>query len=202
MKTCTQARVRGHADTGGERRAHLDEVARPTLAAELIPARFRRPCRVARTGLAFRLGRSRGAARKTAHERKPCQGLEQAPPTWSPPSTSARRHNLRLVVKGGGHAIKAHRTGRFHAGWTRAMKAVVVRTPSPAQAAITRSRAVSIEAGRIVGRRLQRGDNQGGRYVQGGGCTTAASPALFKVAASAPFSKQFGMSLDKQSARS
>ena len=63
------SRVGRSADAIGERRAHLDE-ASPDVVIELIPARFRRPCRIAETDARLRRSRSRGAARETAHERK------------------------------------------------------------------------------------------------------------------------------------
>ena len=55
-------RVERSADAVSERRAHLDE-ATSHVAIELIPARLRRPCRIAEADARLWLGRSRGAAR-------------------------------------------------------------------------------------------------------------------------------------------
>src|SRR6202042_2690476 len=78
------SRVGRSADAIGERRAHLDKASSHVLI-ELIPARLRRPCRIAETDPRLRLGRSRGAASERTDEREGRGDLEQMPPTQSLP---------------------------------------------------------------------------------------------------------------------
>ena len=92
----------------------------------------------------------------------------------------AREHNLRLVVKGGGHSYQ----GTSNAAdslliWTRNMNAVALHdsfvvagghaTPRPA---------VSVGAGAIWMQVYDKVTTQGGRYVEGGGCTTVGVAGL------------------------
>ena len=112
------------ADAVGERRAHLDE-ASLHVVIELIPARFRRPCRIAETDARLRLGRSRGAARETAHERK-CRGdLKQAPPTqslrhfaapWPPDGRFSSRLAGAVSRRPGALDLGDERVGQFDFG--------------------------------------------------------------------------------------
>src|SRR6202030_2165999 len=70
LEAVRAVRVDRSADAVGKRRTHLDE-ATSHVAIELIPARFRGPCRIAETNPRLRLDRSRGPPRKAAHERQP-----------------------------------------------------------------------------------------------------------------------------------
>jgi FAD binding domain len=93
----------------------------------------------------------------------------------------AREHNLRVVVKGGGHSYQ----GTSNAAdslliWTRRMNRITVhdafvgggcageQVPQPV---------VTVGAGAIWGHVYDAVTTKAGRYVQGGGCMTVASPA-------------------------
>jgi FAD/FMN-containing dehydrogenase len=107
----------------------------------------------------------------------------------------ARKHKLRLVVKGGGHSYK----GTSNAPdsllvWTRAMNAVtlheafVPRGGSAAQA----MPAVSVGAGAMWIDAYTAVTTRAGRYVQGGGCTTVGVAGLVQGGGFGSFSKRFG----------
>jgi FAD/FMN-containing dehydrogenase len=108
----------------------------------------------------------------------------------------AREHNLRLVVKGGGHSYQ----GTSNAPdsllvWTRAMNAITlhdgfvgkglegVQGPTPA---------VSVAAGAMWMDVYDAVTTKGGRYVQGGGCTTVGVAGLVQSGGFGSFSKGFG----------
>src|SRR6266436_5340907 len=88
----------------------------------------------------------------------------------------AREHNLRLVVKGGGHSYQ----GTSNAAdsllvWTRAMNRVGLRVAFVGQGCEgvgAPQPAVTVEAGAIWMDVYDAVTTKGGRYVQGGGCTT------------------------------
>jgi FAD/FMN-containing dehydrogenase len=109
----------------------------------------------------------------------------------------ARGHNLRLVVKGGGHSYQ----GTSNAAgslliWTREMNAVTVHDafvgvgcaghhePQPA---------VTVEAGAIWGQVYDAVTTKAGRYVQGGGCLTVGVAGLIQSGGFGSFSKAYGM---------
>jgi FAD/FMN-containing dehydrogenase len=109
----------------------------------------------------------------------------------------ARGHNLRLVVKGGGHSYQ----GTSNAAdslliWTREMNAVTVHDafvgvgcaghhePRPA---------VTVEAGAIWGQVYEAVTTQAGRYGQGGGCMTVGVAGLIQSGGFGSFSKAYGM---------
>jgi FAD/FMN-containing dehydrogenase len=107
----------------------------------------------------------------------------------------ARKHRLRLVVKGGGHSYK----GTSNAPdsllvWTRAMNAVtlheafVPRGGSAAQAVP----AVSVGAGAMWIDAYTAVTTRAGRYVQGGGCTTVGVAGLVQGGGFGNFSKRYG----------
>jgi len=108
----------------------------------------------------------------------------------------AREHNLRLVVKGAGHSY----LGTSNAPdsllvWTRAMNKVTLHdafvgencagktTPVPA---------VSAESGAVWIDLYNAVTTQGGRYVQGGGCTDVGVAGLIQSGGFGSFSKGFG----------
>jgi FAD/FMN-containing dehydrogenase len=108
----------------------------------------------------------------------------------------ARLHNLRLVVKGGGHSYQ----GTSNAPdsllvWTRAMKEVTlhdrfvgqgcegVQEPVPA---------ATIEAGAMWMDAYDAITTHGGRYVQGGGCATVGVAGLVQSGGFGSFSKGYG----------
>jgi FAD/FMN-containing dehydrogenase len=109
----------------------------------------------------------------------------------------ARTNNLRLVVKGGGHSY----TGGSNAAdslliWTRAMNKVVLHDAfvgqdfsghtAPQPAVTVGSGAMWIDAYHAV-------TVDGGRYVQGGGCTTVGVAGLIQGGGFGSWSKKFGM---------
>ncbi|WP_229425066.1 FAD-binding oxidoreductase [Massilia sp. Se16.2.3] len=107
----------------------------------------------------------------------------------------ARRHKLRLVVKGGGHSYHgASNAPDSLLVWTRKMNAVGMHEafvgqgcpPESAQAA------VSVGAGAMWADAYSAVTTRGGRYVQGGGCTTVGVAGLVQGGGFGSFSKRFG----------
>jgi FAD/FMN-containing dehydrogenase len=107
----------------------------------------------------------------------------------------ARTHRLRLVVKGGGHSYK----GGSNAPdsllvWPRAMNDVTLIAafvPHGGTAAEAMP-AVRIGAGAMWIDAYTAVTTEGGRYVQGGGCTTVGVPGLVQGGGFGSFSKRFG----------
>jgi FAD/FMN-containing dehydrogenase len=106
----------------------------------------------------------------------------------------ARDKNLRLVVKGTGHSY----LGTSNAPdsllvWTRAMNKVTLHDAFKPQgcggAAVT---AVTAEPGAMWMDMYQAVTTEGGRYVQGGGCTTVGVAGLVQSGGFGSFSKGFG----------
>jgi len=108
----------------------------------------------------------------------------------------AREHNLRLVVKGGGHSY----LGTSNAPdslliWTRAMNKVTLHdafvgkgckgSTAPAPAVTAEAGAMGIDLYHAV-------TTEAGRYVQGGGCTTVGIAGLVQSGGFGSFSKGFG----------
>ncbi|MCF7752146.1 FAD-binding protein [Bacillus subtilis subsp. subtilis] len=108
----------------------------------------------------------------------------------------ARRHRLRLVVKGGGHSY--HGTSCAPDSllvWTRAMRQVELHAAFVAQGArpgTTAQPAVSVGAGAMWIDVYDAVTTQGGRYVQGGGCTSVGVTGLVTGGGFGSFSKAFG----------
>jgi FAD/FMN-containing dehydrogenase len=108
----------------------------------------------------------------------------------------ARRHNLRLVVKGGGHSY----LGTSNAPdsllvWTRAMDGIALHeafVPQGCEGQLQPSAAVSVGAGCMWIDVYQAVTSRGGRYVQGGGCTTVGVAGLIQSGGFGSFSKGFG----------
>jgi FAD/FMN-containing dehydrogenase len=108
----------------------------------------------------------------------------------------AREHNLRLVVKGGGHSYQ----GTSNAPdsllvWTRAMNAISLHdgfVPAGLGSAQAPVPAVSVGAGCIWMDVYDAVTTRGGRYVQGGGCTTVGVAGLVQSGGFGSFSKGFG----------
>ena len=109
----------------------------------------------------------------------------------------ARTHNLRLVVKGGGHSYQ----GTSNAAdslliWTRPMSAVVLHDAfvgSVCEGQVAPQPAVSVEAGAIWGHVYNEVMVKAGRYVQGGGCLTVGVAGLINGGGFGSFSKAFGL---------
>jgi hypothetical protein len=108
----------------------------------------------------------------------------------------ARRHGLRLVIKGGGHSYHgASNAPDSLLVWTRNMAKIDVHerfTPagSAGRAAVP---AVSVEAGAIWGQVYREVTVRSGRYVQGGGCLTVGAVGLVQGGGFGSFSKAFGL---------
>ncbi len=106
----------------------------------------------------------------------------------------ARRHNLRLVVKGGGHSYQ----GTSDAPdslllWTRQMNEVRLQTDFVAQGcAAPPQAAVTLGAGAMWSDAYDVVTTRGGRYVQGGGCTTVGVAGLVQSGGFGSFSKAYG----------
>jgi FAD/FMN-containing dehydrogenase len=108
----------------------------------------------------------------------------------------ARTNNLRLVVKGGGHSYQ----GTSNAAdslliWTRHMNAITTHDAFVGARCEGRAEpqpAVSIEPGAIWGHAYNEVTTKGGRYVQGGGCTTVGVVGLILGGGFGSFSKAYG----------
>src|SRR5947209_5454328 len=107
----------------------------------------------------------------------------------------AREHNLRLVVKGGGHSYQ----GTSNAAdsllvWTRHMNAIELHEGVGAEGCTGNSqRAGTIEAGALWGHTYDAVCVKGGRYVQGGGCLSVGVAGLIQGGGFGSFSKNYGM---------
>ena len=106
----------------------------------------------------------------------------------------ARRHKLRLVVKGGGHSYQ----GTSNAPdlllvWTRAMDDIVMHDAFVAQGCNEAPQpAVSLGAG-CIWLQAYSAAARAGRYVQGGGCMTVGVAGLIQSGGFGSFSKRFGL---------
>ena len=108
----------------------------------------------------------------------------------------ARRNNLRLVVKGGGHSYQ----GTSNAAdsllvWTRRMNSIALNDAFVGSGCAGREEpqpAVTVGAGCIWMHVYQAVTAQGGRYVQGGGCGTVGVAGLVQSGGFGSFSKNYG----------
>lgn len=109
----------------------------------------------------------------------------------------AREHNLRLVVKGGGHSyMGASNAPDSLMVWTRRMNEVKLHDAFVAQGCAGQAapvRAVSIGAGAIWAQAYDAVTTRGGGYVQGGGCMTVGVAGLVQSGGFGSFSKAFGL---------
>src|SRR5262245_52875408 len=109
----------------------------------------------------------------------------------------ARENKLRLVVKGGGHSYQGTSCAPDSLLiWTREMNAISlhqafvgkgcekVQAPQPA---------VSVGAGAIWLAAYEAVTTRGGRYVQGGACTTVGVAGLIQSGGFGSFSKRYGL---------
>jgi FAD binding domain/Berberine and berberine like len=109
----------------------------------------------------------------------------------------ARRHRLRLVVKGGGHSYH----GNSNASdslllWTRQMNRIELHSAFRAQGRDVIDapvRAVSVGAGALWAHVYDAVTTRGGGYVQGGGCLTVGVAGLVLSGGFGSFSKAFGL---------
>jgi FAD/FMN-containing dehydrogenase len=108
----------------------------------------------------------------------------------------AREHNLRLVVKGGGHSYQ----GTSNAPdsllvWTRHMNAITMHDAFVAQGCNGKQApqpAVSIQAGAMWADAYHAVTTKGGRYVQGGGCMNVGVAGLVQSGGFGSYSKAYG----------
>ena len=106
----------------------------------------------------------------------------------------AREHNLRLVVKGGGHSL----LGTSNAAdslliWTRAMDDITLHEAFVPQGCNTPPQpAVSVGAGAIWLHVYDAVTTKAGRYVQGGSATTVGVAGLIQSGGFSSFSKSYG----------
>ena len=108
----------------------------------------------------------------------------------------ARQHDLRLVVKGGGHSYQ----GTSDAPdsllvWTRHMNDVALHDAFVAQGcagSVPPQPAVTLGAGAMWIDAYHAVTTLGGRYVQGGGCTTVGVAGLVQSGGFGSFSKNYG----------
>jgi len=108
----------------------------------------------------------------------------------------AREHDLRLVVKGGGHSYQ----GTSNAPdsllvWTRHMRRIDPHDGFvPAGCRDSEAEpAVSVEAGAMWMDVYDAVTTKGARYVQGGGCATVGVAGLIQSGGFGSFSKRFGL---------
>jgi FAD/FMN-containing dehydrogenase len=107
----------------------------------------------------------------------------------------ARQHNLRLVVKGGGHGYQ----GTSNAPdslliWTRRMNAVTMHDAFVPQSCHAKQAqpAVNVGAGALWADAYEMVTTRGGRYVQGGGCRTVGVAGLVQGGGFGSWSKRYG----------
>jgi FAD/FMN-containing dehydrogenase len=109
----------------------------------------------------------------------------------------ARRNNLRLLVKGGGHSdLGTSNAPDSLLIWTRAMNAIAVYDafmPRACEGKTEAVPAVSVGAGAIWMHTYDAVTTQAGRYVQGGGCGTVGVAGLVQGGGFGTHSKAFGI---------
>lgn len=109
----------------------------------------------------------------------------------------ARKYNLRLVIKGGGHSYQ----GTSNAPdslliWTRAMNKIELHDefiPAGSQGKQKPQNAVTIGAGAIWMHVYNAVTVKGNRYVQGGGCATVGVAGLIQSGGFGSHSKNYGL---------
>src|SRR5215472_2109697 len=108
----------------------------------------------------------------------------------------ARQRRLRLVVKGGAHSYQGTSTAPDSLLiWTRAMNEVTLNSafvPAGCAGKVSPLPAVSAGAGAMWIDLYDAVTTRGGRYVQGGGCTSVGVAGLVQSGGFGSFSKRFG----------
>jgi FAD/FMN-containing dehydrogenase len=107
----------------------------------------------------------------------------------------ARSHNVRLVVKGGGHSyVGASNAADSLLIWTRPMNTITVHEAfAPQGASVASVPAVSVGAGCVWLDVYHAVTSGSGRYVQGGGCTTVGVAGLVQGGGFGSFSTRYGL---------
>ena len=109
----------------------------------------------------------------------------------------ARENNLRLAVKGGGHSYQ----GTSNAPdslliWTRHLHDITMHDafiPQGCERTVKPQSAVTLGAGTIWLDAYDAVTTKGGKYVQGGGCTTVGVAGLIQSGGFGSFSKHYGL---------
>ena len=109
----------------------------------------------------------------------------------------ARENELRLVVKGGGHSYQ----GTSNAPdslliWTRHMNDIAMNpafVPQGCEHTLQPQPSVTVGAGTIGIQAYTAVTTNGGKYVQGGGCTTVGLAGLVQGGGFGSYSKHYGM---------
>lgn len=109
----------------------------------------------------------------------------------------ARENNLRVVIKGGGHSYQ----GTSNAPdslliWTRHMNEITMHkafVPQGCDGTEGPQPAVTLGAGTIWMQAYDAVTTKGGKYVQGGGCTTVGVAGLIQSGGFGSFSKHYGL---------
>ncbi len=107
----------------------------------------------------------------------------------------ARRNNLRLVVKGGGHSYQGTSSCPDSLLlWTRRMNDITLHDAFVASGcAAPPTRAVTVGAGAVWAQVYDAVTTRAGGYVQGGGCTTVGVAGLIQSGGFGSFSKAYGL---------
>ncbi len=107
----------------------------------------------------------------------------------------ASAHRLRLVVRGGGHSYLGGSCAPDSLlVWTRDMSDIALHDAFVSQGCDAKPvPAVSLGAGCVWVEAYEAVTNEGGRYVQGGGCTTVGVAGLVLGGGFGSFSKGFGL---------
>lgn len=109
----------------------------------------------------------------------------------------ARKHNLRLVIKGGAHSYQGRSSSEDSLLiWTRKMNNIKLHDdfiPQGNNGNVKSQSAVSVDAGAIWMDVYNKVTTEGGRYVQGGGCTTVGVAGLIQSGGFGSFSKRYGL---------
>jgi FAD/FMN-containing dehydrogenase len=109
----------------------------------------------------------------------------------------AREHNLRLVIKGGGHSYQGTSSSADSLLiWMRAMNRITLHdafVPHGCAGIVAPQPAVTVGAGAIWLHVYDAVTTRAGRYVQGGGCTTVGVAGLIQSGGFGSFSKRYGL---------
>jgi FAD/FMN-containing dehydrogenase len=109
----------------------------------------------------------------------------------------ARKNNLRLVVKGGGHSYQGTSSSADSLlVWTRAMNDIVLHDDFVARGCEGKQKpqpAVTVGSGTIWMHVYDAVTTKAGRYVQGGGCATVGVAGLIQSGGFGSFSKNYGL---------
>ena len=109
----------------------------------------------------------------------------------------ARKHKLRLVVKGGGHSYQGTSCAPDSLLiWTRKMNQIVMHDAFVGVGCAGKqapAKAVTVDAGALWMQTYNAVTSKGGRYVQGGGCATVGVAGLIQSGGFGSYSKQYGL---------